>query len=63
MAGGKSRFWDAVILSLAGFFLCIVVVIFTALLVNSLVYGYPDVTEAAAASNTEPVGRIYYRPK
>lgn len=63
MAGMKSRFWDAVVLSMVGFFLCIIVVIMTALLVDSLVNGYPDVSEEAAANNTEPVGKIYYRPE
>ena len=61
MAGAKSKFWDAVILSLAGFFLCLLVVIMTALLVDSIVYGYPDVSEEDAVANTAPVGQVYYR--
>lgn len=63
MAGAKSPFWDIVVMSLCGFFLCVVVAIMTALLVNSLVYGVPDVPEEKAAANTEPVGKIYYRPQ
>ena len=61
MAGGKSGFWDAVRLSLAGFFLCVVVIVMAAKLVDSLVSGRPDVAEGAAAANTEPKGRVYYR--
>lgn len=61
MAGGKLGFWSGVSNALVAFGLCVFVIIMLALLVNSLVFGYPDVAVAEVLENTKPVGQVYYR--
>ena len=62
MARGKLGFWGRITNATIAFFLTVFVLIMLAALVYSVVHGTPDINTEKVAENTQPVGKVYYRP-